>query len=499
MSASVTASMLYNFIQCPHRLSLDIHEDSSKRDAESKFIQLLWERGTAFEKEVIQMLEIPFVDLSEKPGEERERLTIEAIRRGDTLIYAGRIRSGDLFGDPDLLRKEEGGYIAGDIKSGSGEEGSSDLTDGKPKRHYAVQLALYTDILERMQISKGRYPFVWDIHGEEVVYNLDTPQGPRTPESLWQVYQSCLQDAQKITAQHGLTRPAFAGACKLCHWHSTCLAQLNVLNDLTLIPGLGRAKRDAMFDYFQTISELANMDITDLIHGKKTVIPRVGSDTLRKFQERARLLIDPNAMPYLKQRVQFPANKLELFFDIEVDPMRDICYLHGFVERNNRENSTERYIPFLAESPTAEEEKRAFVEAWEYVQSSQPCNIYYYSKYERTWWRKLRERYPHVATEEQIEAMFDPAISVDLYYDVVAPYSEWPTRDHSIKTLASYLGFKWRDISPSGADSIEWYHRWVETGDSSIRQRILEYNEDDCIATRVLLDGIRNLATLEKP
>jgi hypothetical protein len=31
---------------------------------------------------------------------------------------------------------------------------------------------------------------------------------------------------------------------------------------------------------------------------------------------------------------------VELFFDIEVDPLRDICHLHGFVERRNGDNAT---------------------------------------------------------------------------------------------------------------------------------------------------------------
>ena len=170
--------------------------------------------------------------------------------------------------------------------------------------------------------------------------------------------------------------------------------------------------------------------------------------------------------------------------------MRDICYLHGFFERQGQ---SERYVPFLSQIPTPEEEERAFSEAWQYVKSSAPCAIYYYSKYERTWWRKLQQRYPSVVTPEEIEAIFDPASAIDLYYDVVKKCTEWPTSDHSIKTLAKYLGFEWRDTSPSGAESIEWYHRWVETGDPDIKQRILDYNEDDCIATRVLLDGIRNL------
>jgi len=84
-------------------------------------------------------------------------------------------------------------------------------------------------------------------------------------------------------------------------------------------------------------------------------------------------------------------------------------------------------------------------------------------------------------------------LSIDLYFDVVKKHTEWPTNDQSIKTLASYLGFKWRDISPSEADSIAWYHRWVESGDPAVRQRILGYNEDDCRAMRVLLDGLGKL------
>ena len=79
---------------------------------------------------------------------------------------------------------------------------------------------------------------------------------------------------------------------------------------------------------------------------------------------------------------------------------------------------------------------------------------------------------------------------------MVLKATEWPTRDLSIKTLARYLGFAWRDIHPSGAASIEWFHRWIETGDPAVRQRILDYNEDDCRATRVLRDALPGLPVM---
>jgi predicted RecB family nuclease len=58
-----------------------------------------------------------------------------------------------------------------------------------------------------------------------------------------------------------------------------------------------------------------------------------------------------------------------------------------------------------------------------------------------------------------MDRIFDPQNALDLYFDVVLPATEWPTHDFSIKTLAKYLGFEWRDADPSGASSIEWFNR----------------------------------------
>lgn len=492
MTNAISASMLYNYVRCPHRLELDLFMDPSKRDSISPFVQLLWERGINFEREVIDGLEIPFLDLSEMPASQRIARTNEAIEAGEGLIYGGRIAINDLIGDPDLLRKEGSGYIAGDIKSGAGLEGKSDLSDGKPKKHYAVQLAQYTNILERLGKSAARIPFVWDINGEEILYNLDSSRGPRIPDSMWQEYEMCLETARKIANQEIGTNPALSSECKLCHWRSICFEALKEKNDLSLIPELGRARRDAMVNHIGSVSELSNSNLENFTQGKKTIFSGIGISFLKKFQERAKLLAHPNPSPYLKEPISLPDNDLELFFDIETDPFRNICYLHGFMERRERDNSTEKYNYYFAENPTPEEEKRAFAEAWAYVQSCLPCAIYYYATYEKSNWRKLREKYPDIASEEEIEDLFMSESTIDLYNGIVRK-TEWPTYDHSIKTLAAYLGFEWRDQSPSGAESIEWYHQWVEKKLNEIKQRIIEYNEDDCTAMRVLLEGIRNL------
>ncbi len=486
---SITAAMLYDLIKCPHRPYVDLFTNRAKRDETSPFLKLLWERGIAHELEVMAGVQKPILDLSSYTGDEKERKTIEAIQNEEPLIYSGRVTADDLLGEPDLLRREGDGYLAGDIKSGSGEEGDN----GTLKKHYGVQLALYTDILERQGLSNSRRPFVWDIHGTEVTYDLDEPQGKRPPWTMWEVYQEALIRMRQIVTQEYQTTPAYCGACKDCHWYAFCLANLESSDDLTLLPEFGRERRDAMVDRIPTVSDLAAAEIEGFISGKKTAFRRIGADMLRKFHRRAKLIKTEGASPYLTAPVSFPSSEIELFFDIEVDPMRDFCYLHGFVERRGGDIVTEHYTAFFTNALNPEEEERAFSEAWRYISERKPCAVYYYSKYERTAWRKLQLKYPLVCTADDIENLFYSSDSVDLYFDVVKKATEWPTRDYSIKTLATCLGFNWRDSHPSGANSIEWFDRWTKTKDESIRQRILDYNNDDCVATRVLLDGIREL------
>ncbi|OYX56012.1 MAG: hypothetical protein B7Y86_11225 [Brevundimonas subvibrioides] len=496
MTPAITASLLYNLVQCPKRVERDLFGDPAERDAVSPFVTMLWQRGTLYEAEVLASCRLTVLDLSSvKDAAEHERLTLEAMRRGEPLIYAGRIQAGGLVGIQDLLRFENGSYVPVDIKSGRAEEGGEDDHDGKPKLHYAVQLALYVDILEQQGLSAGRYGFILDVRGREVRYDLTTARGPKTRLTLWEEYKTALTTAQAIVSKTITPKGALASSCKLCHWYSPCVAGLRADDDLTLIPVLGRAIRDAMFDTIDSVSALAAIDPEAFIQKGKTVFKGVGAERLKTFHARARLLSDPNAKPYLKAPIALPSSEVEFFFDIEVDPLRDFTYLHGIVERRGGDNATERFVAFFTEDESPASERSAFADAISFLNSVPDATIWYYSKYERTIYRKLQERYPEVCSADEIERLFNPARAIDLYNDVVTRATEWPTNDQSIKTLAKYLGFSWRDNNPSGAASIEWFDRWVRERDPAVKARILDYNEDDCRATRVLLDGIRELAS----
>lgn len=488
----ISATQLYDYVQCPHRVFRDVFGDPADRDETSPFVELLWEQGLAHENTIAAGLNITanmkLIDVAT-----REKETRAAMARRDALIYGGRLTSGDLIGEPDLLELRGGGYVPGDIKSGSGFEG--DESDGKFKRHYAFQLAHYVLILEQLGLGDSkRTPYIVDRSGKIVPYPLMDSQGARNTETWWDCYLGALAEIRAILAQSRTSSPALSALCKLCHWHSCCKHELVAGNDLTLIAELGRAKRDAIVGIIPTIQAFAASDPDSYVQKKKTVFPGIGPDSLLKFHARAQLLNTLGATAYLKEPVSLPVTPREVYFDIEADPMRGVVYLHGFVERLYGRPETAHFVSFFADGIEPAHEEAAFLNAWNYLTACMSdSTVYYYSKYERTEYKKLAEKYPAVCSILEVEALFARPEMIDLYFDVVKKATEWPLYDQSIKTLAQHLGFQWRDTNPSGAASIEWYNRWVETGDPAIKQRILDYNEDDCLATGVVVDGVRNL------
>ncbi len=131
---NITASKLYNYIQCPHRVWRDIYgPQDEKQDEENAFLQLIWDRGVLHEKEIIESIGV-YTDISAGTFEERIAETKKAMDEGADLIYQGVIKSDDMMGIPDLLKKKGSEYIPIDIKSGRGYGDFSENGEEKLKK-----------------------------------------------------------------------------------------------------------------------------------------------------------------------------------------------------------------------------------------------------------------------------------------------------------------------------------------------------------------------------
>jgi len=493
----ITASKLYDYIQCPHKVWRDIYgPQEEKIDEKNPFVELLWEKGALHEKEIISKIG-PFVDLSEGTIEERIDKTLAEIGKGVPLIYQGVLHHGDLLGIPDLLRRmPNGSYLPIDIKSGKGFEGPDDSEDeeGMPKKHYAIQLSLYVEILLNLSFASEKKGAIIDISGRELVYLLGSAQGVRNTQTWWELYLVIKNSVSKLLSNQAQDKPVIAGPCKLCPWCNSCKKWCLEREDLTKIFHLGRSNREVLNKDLgiEKVGELKELNIPEILAKKKrdkTFLKGFGETLLKKFIDRA-IILD-GEKPVLHQQIHLPEVKKELFFDIEDDPTQDFVYLHGIY---CRDQEGERFIHFLARENSRDSEKRAWREFWNYINTLPVGDfaVYYYAHHEKTTYKRLNQRYPDVIKNEEREAFFANPNVIDLY-QIIQKYTDWPLSSYSLKDIATYLGFKWRDESPSGALSIRWYNDFLQNHSEELLKRILEYNEDDCRATMVLKDGILKL------
>lgn len=499
--ANITASKLYDFIQCPHKVWRDVYGPQNEKIIEpNPFVELLWKKGIQHEEKIVSKIG-KYLDLSEGSIGERAAKTIEALKNKVPLIYQGMLRHENLRGAPDLLELlPNGSYVPVDIKSGIALEGVDEDADdeGRPKLHYAVQLCLYNELLTKLGFANHNNGKIIDVHGDKVQYDLLAPKGVRDRSTWWDNYERIKTEVILLLEDKIRNNPASSGKCKLCPWYESCQKWCKETNDLTNLFCLGASNRDTISNDLSVskVTDLLDLNIGEILAKKakdKHYLRGIGEKSLTKFVERARIM-EVTKKPVLYEKVIFPVVSYELFFDIEDDPTQEFVYLHGVYERHGDQ---ERFLDFTATELGSNAEKEAWSGFWKYIDSLPQGDfaVYYYSPHEKTTYRRMQKIYTDVVSAEKVEEFFENPNVIDLY-GVVRSKTDWPVGSYSLKTLATYLGFKWRDKTPSGALSIQWFNDYLENKDPAILSRILEYNEDDCRATMVIKDAIRDMGNI---
>jgi len=195
-------------------------------------------------------------------------------------------------------------------------------------------------------------------------------------------------------------------------------------------------------------------------------------------------------IPY-SQLVFLPIAPIELYFDIEAEPELNLDYLHGVLVVD-RYNKTEKYYEFLAES--AAEEGAAWNQFLELMWTYPIAPIFHFCDYEVKTFKRLAKLYNTPAY------LWKPVLKrfVDIH-KYVTQKAIMPVESYALKPIARWLGFEWRDAKANGAQCVCWYDDWLKTGDRSILEAIVRYNEDDCRATYIVKDWLTNFLLDNQP
>ena len=299
--------------------------------------------------------------------------------------------------------------------------------------------------------------------------------------------------------------PVIHRECPYCVWLDRCSALLSA-DDLSL--RIGKAPLDpqevrALRSLgVRSVGDLADADLDALLLDFLPRVTRDGAeDRLRLIQRRARLIASGAELERTTAgSVELGEHELEIDLDIETSA-KDHAYLWGF-HVDDRASGRREYRAFARFEPmdaAAERELAAEAFAWlREVTAGRDAAVYHYSEYEMLRLHRLASGLRERGQGELADWAegFAEEHFVDLFGVVRQHF--FGANGLGLKVVASAgAGFGWRDESPGGLASQGWFDDAVgaasEAARAAARTRVLEYNEDDVLATWHLRRWVRSL------
>ena len=291
-----------------------------------------------------------------------------------------------------------------------------------------------------------------------------------------------------------LVQPIVVDECSGCQWWDYCRSKL-ADDDVSLRVGKGsldvREIATLRAHGISTVDQLAGVDLDELFEWYlPEVTHRTGAeDRLRKASHRAKLITAGVEFERITTGpIAVPDAELEIDFDIETTAEGAI-YLWGFrTHRGGSDFGT--YHPFVEFSETDPYgERRLAVRAltWlrEQAAAGASVRVYHYSGFETAALRRLAETHPQ-------EPIFGWALefAAESFCDLLPLVKQnfFGVNGVGLKPVATAgAGFSWRDDDAGGLNSTRWFidaaHAESAEQRELARVRVLNYNEDDVIAT----------------
>jgi len=466
MQPTITEKSFFQYLKCPNWVFFDAHVEA-KRPHEPLMHQL---QDQGLIEEMQKDLVSDRQDLAEVTAEDPDdafNQTLEFMREGRETIYHGCLVDKHWVGKPDILEKVEGRsvlgdyyYIAADIKR-----------DRRLRDEHKFQGCFYAELLEKVQGVKPMQGYIITPDNDILEYLI---------EEFEAEYELTLTEIEKIIAGK---RPAHfvTSGCKQSPWFSECQTESRECDNLSLLNRVWREEVHRLEAAgVTTISELALKSVPEL----EGIAPDVSPGRLENMRDQAIAIKEERHI--IRGEADLPEADIELFFDIESDPLRDFDYLFGVLKVSS---DGEEYHHFFADSP--DQEGQMWDDFVSFIEQHIEAPIYHYGWFEEEVVRRFAAKY---GASEMVRDAFERNM-IDILA-VLRPAVIFPLSFYSLKDIANYIGFSWRSSDASGANSVLWFEEWLEKKSPKLLKKIIEYNEDDVKATHILQRWIRENAIL---
>lgn len=184
---------------------------------------------------------------------------------------------------------------------------------------------------------------------------------------------------------------------------------------------------------------------------------------------------------YIQRLPNLERKSIELFLDIEGIPDDGFFYLFGVVISKNLNREYQSFW-----SATPQDEKTSWQKVVHLLESYPESPIYHYGTFEPSSFDKLSKRY-----QTNIETIRKRFINVNSF---IYGKIYFPAYSNGLKHLGQILGVQWTDKQASGLQTIIWRNYW-EQGKEEFQDRLLIYNQEDCLALETLTNELTRIQT----
>lgn len=470
----------------------------------------------------------------EVSGADRERVTLGAMRAGARFIWNAQLPrdpNGGRRGRIDLLVRSGAGYLPvlvvrhkiTDPGSGARTSPLSDprpegsrvdpLRKVRPQPRDQLRLVHTRELLRASGFAPpGRaVGGVIGLDADVVLWHdLEAPAWPGGRTALAE-YGSRFADRLAIAdaARSGGDPLATASRivdCRTCPWWPVCEADLTRTRDVSLVlrgedaPALRRAG-------VRTVDDLAALSMT-----APPPVP-LASTPFPDAVALARAWLSNLTVVRRVVDVQVPRADVEV--DVDMESFGDAgAYLWGALLAGADIGVPAGYRAFATWEPLpTTDEGRSFAEFWRWLSdvraktgyAGHTFRAYCYNELaENRWLLASADRFAGAAgvpSRAEVQAFIDSDAWVDMFRLVSDTFL--CARGKGLKTIAPVAGFRWRDPEAGGEASMRWYRDAVgyDGGEADLgqRRRLLEYNEDDVLATSALRNWMSSDAVKELP
>lgn len=460
----ITVRTIYDYMVSPFMVWCNKFGPAEEKDPITEYMRLLFEQGNAHEEQVIETNYPDIEKVKYETPEEGFMALLEDMKRGASAVCGAPIYylSEGLRGRIDAIERNDSApsifgdyhYVVKEIKLAKNIQG-----------HHRMQAALYNYMLGKIQGYTPPTYFLINRDQEELEYEYNEHELLAILQDIWEIL-------------NGKEVPPTYNACHW-PWESYNNKVSIERNDISLVSGVGPSSKIRLVNAgFNTVDDLAEAEIDEL-----TSIKRIGEKTAKKFLSASKALKE--GRPICMGSCEFPERSTEIFLDlegtgeqIEDEELVSIDYLIGVLVRKD---GKEEYIPFVAQG--LDKEGEMFHEFIDWLQTQEDFIIYHWHHYEKVHLTRMAER--HELSEEGRVLLFGNMR--DLYKDAVSTFA-FPTYGNGLKQVAKFMGYNWKHADVDAMESIAFYFQYVKDPENNREkmQKVIDYNEDDCLATRVV-------------